>query len=171
MNRPAPVPERDERGLTLVEVLLAGALLAVSLLAMSSMFVSGYANIAVAGRSTTGLAAGRQILEDVRGLPFESLANLDDFDTDDPSSAPAADPEREVARRWRYALAGDGVGWDFTSEEIGDWPTPPEDVAVLGATGRINVQALSATLSRVTVTIVVPGTRRDIELSTLVANP
>jgi hypothetical protein len=165
------IPASDERGLTLVEVLLAGALLAVSLLAMSSMFVSGYANIAVAGRSTTGLAAGRQILEDVRGLPFDSVVNLDGFDTDDPSSTPAAEPESEIARRWRYALAGEGVGWTFTTEEIDDWPAPPADVAVLGATGRIDVDLVSATLARVTVTIVVPGTRRDIELTTLVANP
>jgi Tfp pilus assembly protein PilV len=160
-----------EGGFTLVEVLLAGVLMAVALLAMAGMFVTGYANITVAGRSTNGLAAGRQILEDVRSLPFASIANLDGLDTDDPSTLPAGGPEREVARRWRHALAGDGVGWSFTDEELARWPQPPAEVKILGATGRIDVVAQSATLNRVTATIMVPGTRRNIVLTTLVANP
>jgi Tfp pilus assembly protein PilV len=165
---PAPAPA-DCRGFTLVEVLIAGVLLALALLAMSGLFVTGYANVAVAGKTTIGLAAARQILEEARGLPFDSLSNLDDFDTDDPSSLPADDPEREVARRWRYTLAGDGPGWSFTDAEIARWPQPPEGTDTLGATGTIDIVLEQPTLARVTITIAIPGSWRTVEMSTLVA--
>jgi Tfp pilus assembly protein PilV len=162
-------PHAAARGFTLVEVLICGVLLAFGLLAMSGLFVTGYSSIAMAGRSTNALAAGRQLLEDASSLPVANLANLDGFDTDDPATTPAADPEREVARRWRYVLAGDGVGWSFTQAELDRWPQRPDAAEAPGAAGRIDVALDSPTLARVTVTIAVPGTRRTTELFTLVA--
>jgi prepilin-type N-terminal cleavage/methylation domain-containing protein len=158
-----------QRGFTLIEVLICGVLLAFGLLAMSGMFISGYANIARSGRSTTALAAGRQFLEDARRLPLANLANLDGFDTDDPGTLPAADPELEIARRWRYVLAGEGVGWTFTADELDRWPPRPDEAEVLGAAGRVQVSLDSPTLARVSITIRVPGARRTTELFTLVA--
>lgn len=157
-----------EKGFTLVEALVAGVLLAFALLAMSGMFVTGYANVAVAGNTTTGLAAARHALEDVRALPFDSLVALDGFDTDDAGSLPADGPEREFARRWRYMMSGAGVGWSFSDEEIARWPQPADDLGAAGASGRIEVVLQSPTLARVRVLVAIPGSWRNVELFTLV---
>jgi Tfp pilus assembly protein PilV len=159
-----------EHGSTYVEVLIAGVLLAYALFSMCGMFVAGYANVNEAGRTTMALSAGRQLLEDVRLLPPEALADLDGFDTDDASTQPADDPQREVARRWRYALAGEGVGWSFSSSEIARWPDLAEQGEPLGAAGTIDIVARSATLTEVTLTISVPGRWRDVRISTLLTS-
>jgi Tfp pilus assembly protein PilV len=166
--RPAP-PVRDERGFTFVEVLVAGALLTTSLLAMCAVFLVAYSNATSAGKGTVGVAAAAQMLEDIRALPFETVATLDDFDTDDPSTLPANDPSREVARRWRYALAGEGVGWSFSDTEKTRWTDLTAGSGQLRGTGTINVAALSTTLAEITVTVAVPGRFRPIVLMTRVA--
>lgn len=159
-----------EAGFTYVEVLIAAVLLAFALFSMCGMFVAGYANVNEAGRTTMGLSAARQLMEDIRLLSPESLANLDGFDTDDAGTLPTDDPEREVARRWRYALAGAGVGWTFSADEIARWPDLADQGDPLGAAGSLEVAARSATLTEVTLTISVPGRWRDIRISTLVTS-
>ncbi len=159
----------EENGFTLVEALVAGVLLGFALLAMSGMFVTGYANVAVAGNTTTGLAAARHALEEMRVLPFASVVALDGFDTDDAASLPADDPEREFARRWRYMMAGAGVGWSFSGEELARWPQPAGDLGAAGASGRIDVVLENPNLARVHVFVAIPGSWRNIELSTLVS--
>ncbi len=173
-------------GFTYLELLVASSVLMVSFLALAGMFVAGSAQITGAGNMTIGLSATRQILEDVRRLPFDNLINLDGFDTEDPTTLPTSGPELEVARRWRYALAGDGVGWAFTSAEQERWPTlaNKDDSgqslnetqsrplgASLGASGRINATAISATITQITVTVAVPGRWRPIQIATRIASP
>lgn len=160
-----------ERGFTFLEVVVAGALLAVSLLALCGVFVVAYANLTAGGRNTVGVAAGQQMLEDVRGLPFDDVTALDDFDTDNPATQPAADPARDIARRWRYTLAGDGVGWTFSTAEKARWTNLSGASGPVGAAGTINVSTLSATLCEVTITVAVPGRWRPILLATRVARP
>lgn len=169
-DRPVPIAA-GERGFTFIEVVVAGALLAVSLLAMCGVFAVAYANLTSGGRNTVGVAATEQMLEDVRSLPFDSVAGLDNFDTDDPSTLPANDPAREIARRWRYALAGEGVGWTFSSTETARWTNLTGASGPAGAAGTIDVASLSATLCEVTVTVAVPGRWRPIVLATRVARP
>ncbi len=155
-------------GFTLVEVLIAGVLMAVAMLAMAGMFVASYSNVVVAGNSTVGVAAARQILEDVRSLPFDSIESLDGFDTDDPLSLPADDAARDFALRWRETLAGDdGVGWgqDGSPSNAGSYDT----AHATGATGRLGVALENDNLARVSVVIRVPGSWRDLEMFTLVA--
>ena len=156
-------------GFTYIEVLVAGALLAVVLLALSAVFVLGYAGVNTSGRTTVGVAAARQMLEDIRLLPFTNVNNLNGFDTDNPSSMPAGGPEREFARRWRYVLAGAGVGWVFTDAEQERWTTLALGEGPLGGRGTVTVTARSATLSEVTVSVQVPGKFRTIALRTFVA--
>jgi Tfp pilus assembly protein PilV len=163
-------PRTSEAGFTYVEVLIAGVLLAFALFSMCGMFLAGYANVNTAGRTTMGLSAARQLMEDVRQLPFASLPNLNGFDTDDPGTLPEDDPEREVARRWRYALAGEGVGWDFTDDEIERWPDLADQGDPLGAAGTVTVTPRSGTLTEVSLTISVPGRWRDVRISTLITN-
>jgi hypothetical protein len=160
----------SEAGFTYLEVLIAGVLLGFALIAMCGMFLAGYSNVNTAGRTTMGLSAARQLMEDARQLPFGVLANLNGFDTDDPSTLPEDDPEREVARRWRYALSGGGVGWNFTADEIERWPDLADQGDPLGAAGTITVTPRSATLTEVSLVISVPGRWRDVRISTLITN-
>jgi Tfp pilus assembly protein PilV len=157
-------------GFTYVELLVAGSLLMVSFLALAGMFVMGYSQVNGAGNTTMGLAAARQLLEDARRLPYDTLINLNGFDTEDPSTLPGDNPEREVARRWRYALAGEGVGWSFTADEKARWPSLEEQGDSLSASGRIQATQVSATLTRVTVSVSVPGRWRPIQVATFIAD-
>lgn len=157
-------------GFTYLELLVASSLLIVSFLALAGMFVTGYSQVDGAGNTTMGLSAARQIMEDVRRVPYDDLVNLDGFDSEDPSTLPDDGPEREAARRWRYALAGEGVGWTFTDEEKVRWPTLADQGQSLSASGTIEVVPLSATTTRITVSVSVPGRWRPIEVATIVAN-
>lgn len=161
-------PSPTERGSSYIEVLVASAFLGISLLFMCSMFVLGYARVATAGKTTMGVSATRQLLEDIQLVPFDQIVNLDGFDTDDPGTQPAGGAELEVARRWRYALAGSGVGWSFTSAELARWTDLAAQGDPLGATGRIVVTPRSATLDEVEVHVAVPGRPKEIRVSTLV---
>ncbi|MGH7412161.1 MAG: type IV pilus modification PilV family protein, partial [Candidatus Methylomirabilis sp.] len=108
---------RGGDGFTLIEVLISAAVLSVALLAMAAMFPTGYTNITEAGKVTMALTAGRQIFEGVSALPFDNIGNLNGFDTLNPGTLPAGEPQRTIARRWRYALAGEGDGFFFTAAE------------------------------------------------------
>ncbi len=159
----------DDAGFTYIELMVAASLMFVSLLALAGMFVAGFAHVNGAGNATMGLASARQVLEDARRLPFDNLVNLNGFNTDDVTSLPASDPEREVARRWRYALAGEGVGWSFTDEEQARWPSLVDVGNSLGGVGNLRVVQQTATLTAITVEITVPGTWRRVEISTVIA--
>ena len=103
-------------------------------------------------------------------MPYDNLINLDGFESDDPSTLPASGPEREVARRWRFTLAGEGVGWTFTDAEQARWPTLVDLGDELDASGSIEVVQQTATLTRITVSVSVPGKWRPIQISTLIAD-
>lgn len=158
----------SERGATYIEVLVAGILMAFGLLTMANMFFLGYTNVDSAGRTTIGLSAARQLMEDVRRLPYDDLVELHGFDSDNPATLPENGAPREIARRWRYALAGDGVGWDFTNDETTRWGDPSNTTGAHGATGSISVVQQTTTLTEVTLTVTVPGRWRSIRISTLV---
>jgi Tfp pilus assembly protein PilV len=163
-----PAPATGSRGSTLIEALVGGTLLAITLLGVCSMFVTGYSHVSASGRTTLGITGARQILEDVRSLPYDNLINLDGFDIDDATTLPSADPERELARRWRYTLAGPGVGWSFSTEEEQRWSMLTSEGIVFGGTATIDVEAQSPTLTLVTVRVSVPGRWSRIEWSTLI---
>jgi prepilin-type N-terminal cleavage/methylation domain-containing protein len=154
-------------GFSLLEVLVGAAILAVALLAMAAMFPTGYTNITEAGKMTMALTAGRQILEDISALPFDNINSLNNFDTLTPGSLPPGEPERTIARRWRYALAGEGSGFTFTVTEKAEWSTLSTGQGVsLNGRGLISVNGLSATLIQVTATITYPGRPTGVRLVT-----
>lgn len=157
---------QSKSGFTLLEVLISAALLAVALLAVAAMFPTGYTSIADAGKMTMALTAARQILEDVGDLPFDRINNMNGFDTLNLATLPAGDPEQTIARRWRYALAGEGDGFTFTTTEKDEWSTLSTGNATLRARGQIGVAALSASLNQVTITITYPGQRPPVQLVT-----
>jgi len=153
-------------GFTLLEVLVGAAVLSVALLAMAAMFPTGYTNITEAGKMTMALTAGRQMLEDISALPFDNIGNLNGFDTRNPATLPPGEPERTMARRLRYALAGEGDGFTFKKDEKDQWTILSAGSATLNGRGQVGVAALSATLNQVTVTITYPGRSARVQLVT-----
>jgi prepilin-type N-terminal cleavage/methylation domain-containing protein len=158
---------RAGRGFTLIELLLGMTILVVGLLGIVGMFSTGYTNVAEGGRLTMALAGAQQMLEDLRTLPFDTLGTLHGFDTTNAGSQPAAAPARDLARKWRYALAGDGPGWAFTAVEQQRWARLSSGGAPFAGQGTLSVVAQSATLRRVTVTVPVPGRGLTVQLTTL----
>jgi len=174
-HRPDQVEETDQRrsrgvrGLTLIEVIIGMTILSVGLLGIAGMVSTGYTNAAAGGKMTMALTAARQMLEDMHTIPFANLLNLHGFDTTSTLSQPASDPERAIARKWRYALAGEGAGWNFTTAEKARWTVLSTGGAIFGGTGQISVVSQSATLRLVTVTVPVPGRGVNVQLATLIS--
>lgn len=158
-----------DRGFTFIELLIGMTILMLGLVSVAAMFPMGVVVVSDAGKMTMTLTGTRQIIEDIRSLPFDNVMNLNGFDTTDPATLPANQPMRDIARRWRYALARDGQGFAFTTDERAQWGSLSTTSAGFGARGRIAVVADSATLRRVTVTITVPGRRpTNITMGTII---
>lgn len=156
---------------TLVEVVIAVMVLFVAVVLTASMFPTGHQQLSDAARTSSAVAAARQILEDIGGLPFDSVRSLDGFDTGNAATVPAADPELAAARRWRYLVAGPGGGFSFAPAEIAQYGA----VSPLGGTASIRVSSppggtCSAAGSRcqATVTVSVPGLASSVQLTTIV---
>jgi len=152
---------KTDRGFTLVEVLVAAMILTVALLTLATMFPTGYKQIADAGRLTLATNGANHVLEDLGSVPFTSVRNLNNFDSNSSGSLPAADPELAIARRWRYMLAGSGSGFSFTTAETTAWGT----VTPFGGRAQVqirqvdnagNVCPAAATTCRAVVTITMP---------------
>jgi prepilin-type N-terminal cleavage/methylation domain-containing protein len=163
----ASVVRGNRRGFTLIEVLIAMAVLTIALVAIAGMFPAGYRQVTDAGRMTLAVTAARQMLEDLRNVPFDSLDNLNGFNSENSATQPADDPERGVVRRWRYAVAGDGDGFNLTPVELANW----QSLSPLGG-GRVTVQVQavggSPTLRQVTVTLSMDALVQTVQLSTII---
>ncbi|MGH7406687.1 MAG: prepilin-type N-terminal cleavage/methylation domain-containing protein [Candidatus Methylomirabilales bacterium] len=66
--------DRSE-GFSAVEVLIAAAIIAVALLAIATMFPTGYSNVAQSGKRTAAVNLAQQKLEEVRNTPPATLVN------------------------------------------------------------------------------------------------
>ena len=146
-----------QTGFSLIELLIGMSLMAVALLSIAAMFSTGYSDVHAGGRTTMGTSAARQMIEDIQTLPFDRLVNLNGVNTASVGTLPAANPERDLVRKWRYALAGEGTGWTYTVAEKAMWSVLSISGARLGASGQIAVVQDSPTLRRITVTVQLPG--------------
>lgn len=71
-----------ERGVTLLEVLIAIVLLTVAILAIAGMFPTAYTNVTRGGQLTAATALSRQMLEMIRGEPtFDAVVRFQGLDT------------------------------------------------------------------------------------------
>ncbi len=158
------------RGFTLIEMLIGLTVLSVGLLGIAGMFSTAYTDVSAGGKTTMALTAAREIVEDMRLLPFDNLVNLNGFGTNNVASQPAGGPERAMGRKWRYALAGDGTGWNFTSAEMQQWSMLTTGGSVVfGGNAVVQVNSPSPTLRQVTVTVPVPGRAVNVSLTTLIS--
>ena len=146
-----------QAGFSLIELLIGMSIMAVALLSIAAMFSTGYNDVHAGGRTTMGTSAARQMIEDIQTLPFDRLVNLNGVNTASVGTLPANNPERDLVRKWRYALAGEGTGWTYTIAEKAMWSVLSTSGARLGATGQIAVIQDSPTLRRITVTVQLPG--------------
>jgi len=172
--RQRPALHSRQTGFSLIELLIGMSLMAVALLSIAAMFSTGYSDVHAGGRTTMGTSAARQMIEDIQTLPFDSLVNLNNFNTTNAGSLPASNPERDLARKWRYALAGEGTGWPaYSTAEKAMWSTLTISGVPLGAAGQIAVVQDSPTLRRITVTVRLPGRTAGesipVQLTTLIS--
>ena len=167
-------------GFTLIEVLIGITILVVGILGVATMFGTGYSNVGQGAQLTMAVTAARQMLEDVRTIPFDNLLDLNGpggagFDTSLLGTQPAADPARNIARKWRYAFAGEvaGSGWNFTAAERAAWQSLGVGSVPFGASGLLVVTSPSATLRQIAITVRVPGRGRavgnTVQLTTLLS--
>ena len=118
------------------------------------------------GLMTVAVSGARHILEDVGDVPFANISNLNGVDTASNTGVIAglSGTEAAIARRWRYALAGPGNGFTFTSAETTAWGT----MQPFGGRAVVTVANTSATLRTVTVVVTVPGLPGNVTLSTVI---
>jgi hypothetical protein len=62
-----------ECGLSLVEGLVAAAIVAVAFIAISSLFPTGYSNITYGGNQTLATSYAQQKIEQLKSLSFDSI--------------------------------------------------------------------------------------------------
>ncbi len=167
------VPHPSEEGFSLIELLIGMSVMAVALLSIAAMFSTGYTDVHAGGRTTMGTSAARQMLEDIQTLPFNNLINLNGVNTASAGTLPANNPERDLVRKWRYALAGEGTGWAYTTGEKAMWSILTNGGVPLGASGQIAVVQTNPTLRRITVTVQLPGRTAGalipVQLTTLIS--
>jgi prepilin-type N-terminal cleavage/methylation domain-containing protein len=170
------------KGFSLIELLIGMSIMAVALLSIATMFSTGYSDVHAGGTTTMAVAAARQMIEDITnlpstpGYPFANLLTLNNTGTAATGNLPAANPERDLVRKWRYALAGDdpaAPGWAFTGPEKAQWSVMTVQGVPLRVNGQITVVQVTATLMQVTVTVQLPGRTAGppipVQLTTLIS--
>ena len=96
---------RDHQGLTLIEVMIAAAILAVGLLALLSAFPIGYVDVNVSGGQSKATAYAQQMLEQLKNQTFNP-GPLNQTDTPEPrytrtwtiTQEPGTNPPNRLAR-------------------------------------------------------------------------
>jgi MSHA pilin protein MshD len=97
------------RGFTLAEALLAAAILALAITAITMPFAAGAANEQVDGRQTLAVALAQEMMEEILAKPF-----------DDPQGASSPGPETGETSRNRFDNVDDYHGYTETPGHIAD---------------------------------------------------
>ena len=159
-----------QAGFSLIELLIGMSVMAVALLSIVAMFSTGYRDVTAGGKATMAGAVAQQIMEDLHVVPFDRLDSLNGFNSNNatiPAAAVAGDTVavalektnvRNLARKWRYVLAGAGGGWE-TYSDTQQTPTLAASGVNFGGTATIVVANMNVamTLKQITVTVTIPG--------------
>jgi prepilin-type N-terminal cleavage/methylation domain-containing protein len=165
---------RPRRGFSLIELLIGLTILSIALLAIATMFHVGYSDVSSGATTTMATEAGRQILEEVRTLPFGSLDFLNDYNTGSAPSVPnPMNPDQAAAlammQKWRYVFAGVGTppvdsGWVTLRSGRGDVVAGQSGSQLFEGAAQISVVTpatpappVSDRLRLVTVRVLIPG--------------
>lgn len=95
--------QRDDRGFTLVEVLVAVSILVIALVALMALLSRGTLNVAVGGGQTKATEYARQQIELLRNLPITPPCPAQGCF---PLPNGADTPEPGIARTWTIAPVG-----------------------------------------------------------------
>jgi hypothetical protein len=127
MNRIIQIARRadqDQGGLSLIELMVAIAVLFIALIALARTATVAFTDVAVARHRQTGAQLANRLLEEVRGLPYDTVLNgLDDADL-------AGDPNIEQCgpTDWYYLACPPAPGAEEIVHNPGlENPTVPND--------------------------------------------
>ena len=132
---------RRDQGLTLAEILVAASVMSVALLAIMSMFPTGYETILSGGRMTKATRLAQEMMEVLRNQSFDNLTAFDGVDTRNPQAFPAA--IRPLLGTWRCDITPPAAGCTTATQGGG----------LASGWGTIAVTVPSAGLAQVTVTV------------------
>ena len=133
---------RDDRGVTLIEVLVATSITTIALLALLGMLSRGSVNVAVGGGESKATGYARQQVEQLRNqllcLPFNLPPNpAPCFPTDGTDT-----PEPGLARTWTITPSGATVApnrlWSITVT------VAPTQASATAAAQSITIQTMRA---------------------------
>ncbi len=150
----------DKHGLTLVELLIAMAVLSVAMLGIVGMFPVAHQHLREGGDLTKASAMAQRMVELLRDEPHQAVSRYHNADTRQTATFPSddlgADPPfrgGSSLQHWREEIAGVRLGEGLAR----GW-------------GRIEVVTLDRRLFAVTVTVGWPTTRteRTVQLTTYV---
>ena len=151
----------DNRGLTLVEILIAMAILSVAVLGIVGMLPVAYQHLRVGGDLTKATALAQRMIELLRDERLQTLPRYHQADTRQNSSFPADDLEGTQAfyggsafQRWRDDIASAAFGGEVHQS----W-------------GRIEVASIDRGLLSLTVTVgwQAAPTERTVQLTTVLS--
>jgi type II secretory pathway pseudopilin PulG len=122
--------QTGQAGMSLIEVLLAVAFLAIALVALLSMLTQGSVSVVAGGGQSKATAYARQMMEQLRNQPF-TVGSVNGTDT----------PEAGITRAWSVAQAGATVAPNRLA-------TIQVTVQVNRATGTLGAQNITLTTMR-----------------------
>jgi|GEM_PF-1860457 len=94
---------RNEKGVSIIEVMIAMTILVIALLAMMSMFHVGIRQTSLSGNITTATQLANDKMEEIRNLPYESIDDSyypPNKDNQNPDSV--SDPDSNFPNYERY---------------------------------------------------------------------
>jgi len=149
------VPNRRKRGISLIEVLIASAVLAFAVVAICQAVVAGQMQTYEALHQLRGMALAEALVEEIQALPY-----------DDPEAAPDAGPDAGETGRDLFDNSDDFEGFAETAGNVVDADGTsygdafaPFSRGVTASYGTVTVNDLSGPVTGLTVAVTVTDDR------------
>ncbi len=89
----AALPHHEPMGFTVVEVMVAAAILVLALLGIASMLPTADMSLHQSGQISKAVSLCQEMIEMIKNDPFNGLLNYDGVDTRNPDAFPLDDPD------------------------------------------------------------------------------